>query len=119
MENLQKNPIFAKLQSKISSNDENGAVKLFKKGLLGNNSLFAKIDKSKLVTNRLAGGPAAEPEDNSNILKPGKDDNQKAISNLFFENLKMIKNKLEKKKRDQKCRYTQDQIKALKEYREQ
>lgn len=56
MEQLHKNPIFAKLQQKIGANDDAGASKLFTKGLLGKAPLFGKIDKAKEVTKRLAGG---------------------------------------------------------------
>ena len=36
---------------------------------------------------------------------------------LLLENMRMIKHKLEKKKRQQICKLSTEQIKALKEYR--
>lgn len=41
------------------------------------------------------------------------------MADLFFQNMKLIKLKLEKKKREQVCKLSKDQIKALKEFRRQ
>jgi hypothetical protein len=69
------------------------------------------------VTNRLTGGPGAQGEEEQK--KQAKPMGSTAITDFFFNNMKMIKSKLEKKKREQQCKLSKDQIKALKEFRQQ
>ena len=82
------------MQKMLNSNDRGGAQKLLKRGLTKgslptNNPLFGKLLKKK----------ESNPIDGSEDEEKNKDDSNKALTDLFFDNMKLLKVNLEKKRR--------------------
>lgn len=71
---------------------------MFTKGLLGKSPFMSKLNIAMDVTNRLTGGSTNLPDDEQK--KQSKPLGSVAITDFFFNNMKMIKSKLEKKKRE-------------------
>ena len=92
-------------------------VELFSQGLLGKTPLLNRTDKqldpATELQQQAARASANEPSQERQRAARG------ALMDLLLQNMRMIKHKLEKKKREQTCKLSKEQIKALKEYRQQ